>query len=192
MFVIQSFKFQKELIFHQRTRNFHTPLWLENFIYVFCLSIIHESDIEERETFIFMIKEMQVLLSCHQQYLPPVNMTEIFHWIPCFTWRAFHSSFHLSCHSSRSYFHLTSRDNLVRAYTCKDKRIPRDWRDIRDMGDPRATAREKRFERRTMNRRRRKFAAWVTKGKIAITREQSASSFKYSNNRTPYTIRLNN
>lgn len=50
-----------------------------------------------------------------------------------------------------SYFHLTSCDNLVGGYICKDKRIHRDWRDFRDMGDPRATARERRFERRTMN-----------------------------------------
>lgn len=74
-------------------------------VYVSCLSIIYESDIEVRETFIFMTKQVLVLLSCHQQYLPPVNMTEIFHWIPCFTRRTFHSSFHPSRRSSLDILH---------------------------------------------------------------------------------------
>ena len=76
-----------------------TPLQLQNlciYIFFFCFSIVHESDIEVRKTFIFMTKQALELLFCHQQYLLPVNMTEIFHSIPCFIRHAFHSSFHPS------------------------------------------------------------------------------------------------
>jgi len=96
-----------------------TSLQLQNlciYIYIFFFSAsLHESDIEVKKTFIFMTKQALVLLFCHQQYLLPVNMTEIFHSIPCFTRHAFHSSFHPSRRFSLvPFFSFLFSSNITR------------------------------------------------------------------------------
>lgn len=87
--------------------------------YMFSISLLYMNPISKRDIYIHdqtsagtpFLPSAIFTASKHDRNL---SLNSLLHSV-----RAFHSSFHLSRHSSRSYFHLTSRDNLVRAYTCK-------------------------------------------------------------------------